>query len=76
MRPKPDARVTLGLVVGMLATHVILVGWLGLHQSPNVDETAHLAAGMATLQYGSFDVYCVNPPLMRGGRPARPPHAP
>ncbi len=42
-----------------------MVVWLAVKQSPNVDEPAHLAAGMAMWQYGSFENYCVNPPLMR-----------
>lgn len=49
----------------MLSIHIVLVGWLSAHQSPNIDEPAHLAAGMAMWEYGSFDLYCVNPPLMR-----------
>ncbi len=53
---------TVGLFLGI---HVGLVAYLAVHQSPNIDETAHLAAGVALWQYGSHDLYCVNPPLMR-----------
>ena len=49
----------------ILLIHIGLVGWLGLRQSPNIDETAHMAAGMAMWQYGSFEYYPVNPPLVR-----------
>lgn len=53
------------VAAALLAVHVALVARLGAGQSPNVDEPAHLAAGMAMWQYGSFDLYCVNPPLAR-----------
>ena len=33
--------------------------------SPNVDEIAHLAAGVRICQSGSFDFYKVNPPLVK-----------
>lgn len=55
-------RCTAALILGI---HIGLVAWLGFRQSPNIDETAHIAAGMAMWQYGSFDYYRVNPPLMR-----------
>jgi glutamine amidotransferase-like uncharacterized protein len=48
-----------------LTAHAGLIIWLAVHQSPNIDEAAHLAAGMSMWQYGTHDVYCVNPPLMR-----------
>lgn len=62
---RPKIGTILYVVLTLVATHVALVAWLGANQSPNVDEPAHLAAGMTTWQYGSFELYCVNPPLMR-----------
>jgi glutamine amidotransferase-like uncharacterized protein len=53
------------VVAAILLTHAALVIWLVSHWSPNIDEPAHLAAGMAAWQHGSFEFYCVNPPLMR-----------
>ncbi|MGH7138600.1 MAG: BPL-N domain-containing protein [Pirellulales bacterium] len=53
------------VIAAFLTVHACLVAWLGFHQSPNIDEPAHLAAAMAMWQYGRFDLYCVNPPLMR-----------
>jgi hypothetical protein len=32
---------------------------------PNVDEIAHLPSGLAHLKFGRFDMYRVNPPLVR-----------
>ena len=37
----------------------------GLRTSPNVDEIAHLAAGIRSAHSGRFDVYKVNPPLVK-----------
>ena len=65
VKPPLNNVATFSLVVILLAIHVALAAWLAAHQSPNIDEPAHLAAGMAVWQYGSFDLYCVNPPLMR-----------
>jgi glutamine amidotransferase-like uncharacterized protein len=54
------------LVIGaFFAVHAVLVAYLSLTQSPNIDETAHIASGMAVWDYGAFDLYCVNPPLVR-----------
>lgn len=33
---------------------------------PTYDEPAHLAAGMSHWYFGRFDLYRVNPPLVRG----------
>jgi len=34
-------------------------------QSPTVDEPGHLVAGLSHWQFGQFDLYRVNPPLVR-----------
>jgi putative intracellular protease/amidase len=49
----------------LLLAHALMVAWLGARWSPNIDESAHLAAGLASWQHGTFEFYCVNPPLMR-----------
>ena len=36
-----------------------------MHDSPVIDETAHLPAGISHWQYGRFALYRVNPPLVR-----------
>ena len=61
MRPRP----VVVCIATVLLTHATLVIWLAAHWSPNIDEPAHLAAGLAGWQYGTFEFYCVNPPLMR-----------
>jgi dolichyl-phosphate-mannose-protein mannosyltransferase len=47
------------------ATHVVLSAWIALRTSPNINEPAHLYAGLVAWQTGRFDAYSVNPPLTR-----------
>ncbi|HLN26334.1 MAG TPA: glycosyltransferase family 39 protein [Gemmataceae bacterium] len=42
-----------------------LLIWLDLRNAPAVDEVGHLAAGVASWELGTFDLYPVNPPLLR-----------
>lgn len=60
LRNKPGFALTLFLVV-----QAALLAWLGLRQSPTIDETGHLAAGVCYWELGRFDLYRVNPPLVR-----------
>ncbi len=57
--------IAISYLVLMFAMHFALVGYLSWTRSPNVDEAAHLAAGLYHWQTGCFDVYRVNPPLVR-----------
>ena len=45
--------------------HVGIVGVQAYRNAPNLDEVAHLPAGLSHLEYGNFDLYRVNPPLVR-----------
>ncbi len=49
----------------ILVLHSLLLMWGAYWHSPTVDEVAHLPAGIWHLQYGRFDLYRVNPPLVR-----------
>ena len=49
----------------VLVVHCLMVAWVGCRTSPNVDEVGHLPAGIYTWHFGRFDVYRVNPPLVR-----------
>lgn len=48
---------------------VLLHGFLAMgiayYSSPNLDEPAHLAAGISCWKFRRFDLYRVNPPLVR-----------
>lgn len=45
--------------------HGALLGYSATRHSPTMDEPAHLVAGISHWQYGRFEVYRVNPPLVR-----------
>lgn len=52
-------------VTGLLAMHTLLLGWSAACHTPTIDEIGHLPAGLSHLLYGRFELYCVNPPLVR-----------
>lgn len=52
-------------VLALLLIHAGLLGWIGLRNSPTLDEVAHLPAGLSHWTFGRFDLYRVNPPLVR-----------
>jgi hypothetical protein len=60
-------------VIGLLGLHVLLLGWGAARHTPSIDEVGFLAAGISHWTCGSFDLYRVNPPLVRmlGTLPAR-----
>ncbi|MDR0610677.1 MAG: glycosyltransferase family 39 protein [Planctomycetaceae bacterium] len=49
----------------LLFLHAVMLGWSACKHSPLVDEPAHLASGLSHWQRFSFDLYRVNPPLVR-----------
>ena len=53
------------VLVAILAIHASLVGWQSVRDSPTWDEVGHFAAGLEHWQYGRFQFYRVNPPLVR-----------
>lgn len=53
------------LVVALLVVQTLLLGYLAIRQSPNANEPGHLAAGVSNWQSGRFELYRVNPPLIR-----------
>ncbi len=48
-----------------LALHTALLAWTAWRNSPMIDEGAHLVAGISIWQFGRYDLYSVNPPLVR-----------
>ena len=52
-------------VAVLLAIHAGLLAYGAVVHSPTYNEPAHLVAGISYWQFGRFDVYCVNPPLVR-----------
>lgn len=50
---------------GVALVHVIVCLISVIVHSPNADEIAHFPAGVSHWKYGRFDLYRVNPPLVR-----------
>ncbi len=53
------------LAVVLLGIHAALVGWGATRHSPSPDEVGHMGAGLHHWHTGTFDLYRVNPPLVR-----------
>jgi len=49
----------------LLSLHAALLAWAATRHSPAIDEVGHLAAGLSHWKFGRFDLYRVNPPLVR-----------
>lgn len=52
-------------VLALLAAHLALLMWSAAVQSPTLNEPGHLVGGLSVWEFGRFDVYKVNPPLVR-----------
>jgi 4-amino-4-deoxy-L-arabinose transferase-like glycosyltransferase len=53
------------LPAGVLTIHAGLLAYGAAVHSPCIDEVGHMAAGLSHWQLGRFDLYHVNPPLVR-----------
>ena len=53
------------LVVGVLLVHASLLAWSAYRHSPVCCEIGCLPSGLSHLELGRFDLYRVNPPLVR-----------
>lgn len=53
------------LVAGLLCIHVLLLGWSGYRNSWTWDEVSFLPAGISHWKFGNFELFDVNPPLVR-----------
>ncbi len=49
----------------VLIIHTALLAWGAWQHSASWDEVGHLAAGLSHWESGTFDLYRVNPPLVR-----------
>jgi hypothetical protein len=65
--PRSRSRVFASRAVAavLLLVHVIMLLWIGYRNSPTMDEVGHLPAGICIDRLGRFDVYRVNPPLVK-----------
>ena len=53
------------LALTLVCIHSVLVAWGATRKSPSWDEVGHLASGIIHWRAGRFDLYRVNPPLVR-----------
>lgn len=58
-------RIARRVVVALLAVHTVLLGYSAYVHSPTLNEPGHLVAGLSIWKFGRFDVYSVNPPLVK-----------
>jgi len=49
----------------LLSCHVGLLAYAATRHSPTQDEPAHLVAGLSHWEFGRYELYRVNPPLVR-----------
>lgn len=61
----PSQSACRAVVAIVVCAHVGALAWSAGRHSPTMDEPAHLAAGMSHWHLGRFDLYKVNPPLVR-----------
>lgn len=49
----------------LVSLNIGMLAWMASLHSPTMDEVGHLPAGIWTWEQGRFDLYYVNPPLVR-----------
>lgn len=54
-----------GWLVAALHTHALMLAFAAWHLSPTCLEVAHLASGIGHWKLGRYELFCVNPPLVR-----------
>ena len=52
-------------IIAALLVHVALLAYGATEHSPSLDEVGHMAAGVSHWKFAHFDLYRVNPPLVR-----------
>ena len=52
-------------VAALLAVHTALLAYSAYVHSPTLNEPGHLVAGLSHWKFGRFELYRVNPPLVR-----------
>jgi hypothetical protein len=64
-RLSSSKRVTLRIVILLLCIHAGLLAYTATRHSPTMLEPASLVAGLSHWEFGRFEVFRVNPPLVR-----------
>lgn len=63
-RTAPSGRVRLA-IIHLLTIHAALLAWSAHRNAPVMDELGHLPSGISHWKLGRFEMYRVNPPLVR-----------
>ncbi|MEZ6128057.1 MAG: phospholipid carrier-dependent glycosyltransferase [Planctomycetaceae bacterium] len=58
-------RFIVAAVIGLLSIHAALLAYSATRHSPTLNEPGHLVAGLANWEFGRFELYRVNPPLVK-----------
>ena len=58
-------RITRRTLAVLLAIHTGLLAYSAYVHSPTVNEPGHLVAGLSHWKFGRFDIFIVNPPLVK-----------
>lgn len=53
------------VVPALLLTNAVMLSWMAYIHSPTIDEGGHLPAGISHWHFAKFDIYSVNPHLVR-----------
>jgi 4-amino-4-deoxy-L-arabinose transferase-like glycosyltransferase len=64
-RPRFSSRRVISIGLALVGSQILLLVLGGLVHSPTANEPGHLVAGISTWMFGRFDIYKVNPPLVR-----------
>ncbi len=64
-RLRQGSRTGAALVAGILIIHAGMLLWGAARQSPTWGEVGFLPAGISHWRFGRFDLFAVNPPLVR-----------
>jgi 4-amino-4-deoxy-L-arabinose transferase-like glycosyltransferase len=59
------SRLYCAFLLSIIALHCVGLAWMAAVDSPTFNEPAHLVAGLSNWQLGRFNIYSVNPPLVR-----------
>ncbi len=65
MRTRDSFRKDCRPIAAILLVQALVLGWGAWRHSPTYDELAHLPAGVRHWQKGEFELFRVNPPLVR-----------
>src|SRR5262245_53761331 len=62
---KPPPKRRNAAVAFLLVGYSLMIFWISYVNSPNLDEVAHLPSGLCHWRFAQFELYRVNPPLVR-----------